>query len=71
MSKYMPRKVVEKELFMQNIRRQHGLKSGHYSLYPDKEKGPYIVLTHKVPELDALRAASALKDSLQQNRSKV
>lgn len=43
MSKYIPARFVNQEIFMQHKRREHGLKTGAYVKYPDAEKGPYIV----------------------------
>ncbi len=57
MSKYLPRKVVEMEAFMQIVRRRNGLKDGSYVRYPDAEKGPYII---KASHLTSEKHAPAL-----------
>lgn len=40
----MPRKVVEKETFMQNVRRQYGLKTGTYIQYPSADIRPNFII---------------------------
>lgn len=40
----MPRKVVAKETFMQNVRRQHGLKIGTYIQYPSADIRPNFII---------------------------
>lgn len=69
MSQYIPRKFVAAELAMQQKRREHGLKTGHYSKWPDKEKGPYIVLTHKIEQLDRLNATSIMNEAIKEGKN--
>lgn len=52
MSKFIPHAAVSREQFMQHMRRQNGLKSGAYQLWPDLTVGPLIVLTHKIEALN-------------------
>jgi hypothetical protein len=63
-SKYMPYAVVKREYDMQQVRREYGLKSGTHVKWPDKEKGPYIILSKKASILDAIKAAAEKVDEV-------
>lgn len=51
MSKYFPHKVLVKEHEQQLKRKNHGLKTGFYMLFPDPKLGPMVVQPHKAAQL--------------------
>jgi hypothetical protein len=59
MSRYMPARIVNRELNMQDLRRAKGLESGFYVKYPDAEKGPYILKASVVAQIRAIELETA------------
>lgn len=53
MSKYIPFAAQIQELTMQAKRRQHGLKTGDYVLWPDATVGPLIIRAWKIKPFEA------------------
>lgn len=62
MSRYIPRRAVEAEQFMQVVRRQNGLKDGSYVRYPDAEKGPYIIKANKLEQSQHAEVLALMKE---------